>query len=83
MLANMMHHMKIAVTPEQVRVRNVASVSVSATLSPFHRNGGRIDVQVASMGDAFFTGGQLPVAAGRTRWHSVCHRAGLNFHWGV
>ena len=24
MLANMMHHMKIAVTPEQVRVRNVA-----------------------------------------------------------
>lgn len=60
MLANMMHHMKIAVTPEQVRVRNVASVSVSATLSPFHRNGGRIDVQVASMGDASsLQGGQL------------------------
>ena len=60
MLANMMHHMKIAVTPEQVRVRNVASVSVSATLSPFHRNGSRIDVQVASMGDASsLQGGQL------------------------
>ena len=60
MLSNMMHHMKIAVTPEQVRVRNVASVSVSATLSPFHRNGGRIDVQVASMGDASsLQGGQL------------------------
>ena len=60
MLANMMHHMKIAVTPEQVRVRNVASVSVSATLSPFDRKGSRIDVQIASMGDASsLQGGQL------------------------
>ncbi len=60
MLANMMHHMKIAVTPEQVRVRNVASVSVSATLSPFDRKGSRIDVQIASMGDASsLQGGRL------------------------
>jgi len=35
-----------------VRVRNVAGVSVTATLSPFQRKGSRIDVHVASMGDA-------------------------------
>jgi flagellar P-ring protein FlgI len=52
MMANMMHHMKLAVTPEQVRVRNVAGVNVSATLPPFQRKGSRIDVHVASMGDA-------------------------------
>ena len=33
MMANMMHHMNLAVEPEQVRVRNVAGVSVTATLS--------------------------------------------------
>lgn len=52
MMANMMHHMKLAVTPEQVRVRNVAGVNVSATLSPFQRKGSHIDVHIASMGDA-------------------------------
>jgi flagellar P-ring protein FlgI len=52
MMANMMHHMKLAVQPDQLRVRNVAGVSVTATLSPFARQGSRIDVQVASLGDA-------------------------------
>ncbi len=52
MMANMMQHMSLAVTPDQVRVRNVAAVSVTATLSPFARRGNRIDVQVSSLGDA-------------------------------
>lgn len=52
MMANMMHHMNLAVEPAQVRVRNVAGVSVMATLSPFARKGSRIDVQVSSLGDA-------------------------------
>jgi len=52
MMANMMHRMNLAVSPEQVRVRNVAGVSVTAMLSPFDRRGSRIDVQVASLGDA-------------------------------
>ena len=52
MMANMMHHMNLAVEPEQMRVRNVAGVSVTATLSPYARKGGRIDVKVSSLGDA-------------------------------
>ena len=52
MMANMMEHMHLAVTPDQVRVRNVAGVSVTATLTPFARKGTRIDVQVSSLGDA-------------------------------
>ncbi|HCL27495.1 MAG TPA: hypothetical protein DIC52_03540, partial [Candidatus Latescibacteria bacterium] len=52
MLANMMKRMQLAVDPTQIRVRNVAAVSTTATLSPYHRKGSRIDVQVASLGDA-------------------------------
>ena len=52
MMANMMQRMKVTVTPAQVRVRNVAAVGVTATLSPFDRQGSRMDVQVASLGDA-------------------------------
>jgi len=52
MMANMMHRMKVAVTPEQVQVRNVAGVSVTGTLTPHQRKGSRIDVHVASIGDA-------------------------------
>ena len=52
MLANMMHRMKVAVDPGQVQVRNVAGVSITATLKPQQRKGSRIDVHVASLGDA-------------------------------
>ena len=52
MLSNMMKNMNLAVNPEQVRVRNVAGVSVTAVLSPFARKGSHIDVHVASLGDA-------------------------------
>jgi flagellar P-ring protein precursor FlgI len=52
MMSNLMQHLSLAVTPEQVRVRNVAGVSVTATLSPFARRGNRLDVQVSSLGDA-------------------------------
>ena len=52
MLANMMNRMNVKVDPNQIRVRNVASVSATAILSPYHHKGSRIDVQVASLGDA-------------------------------
>jgi len=52
MMSNMMKRMKVAVSPEQVRVRNVAGVSIIATLTPHQRKGSRIDVHVASIGDA-------------------------------
>lgn len=52
MLTNMMQRMNLAVDPQQIRVRNVAGVSVTAILSPFARKGSNLDVQVASLGDA-------------------------------
>lgn len=52
MLANMMNRMQLTVDPTQIRVRNVAAVSATAMLSPYHRRGSKIDVQVASLGDA-------------------------------
>ncbi|MEW6749568.1 MAG: flagellar basal body P-ring protein FlgI [Candidatus Latescibacterota bacterium] len=52
MMSNLMHRMNLAVEPEQMRVRNVAGVSITATLSPYARRGSRLDVEVASLGDA-------------------------------
>lgn len=52
MLTNMMQRMNLAVDPGQIRIRNVAAVSVTANLSPFARKGNHLDVQVASLGDA-------------------------------
>ena len=60
MLANMMKRMSLTVNPSQIRVRNVAAVSVTATLSPYTRKGSRVDVLVASLGDAkSLQGGRL------------------------
>ena len=42
----------IRVDPRDVRVRNVAAVMVTARLPPFAKPGQRIDVNVASMGNA-------------------------------
>jgi flagellar P-ring protein precursor FlgI len=40
------------VNPRQLQIKNVASVSVTASLPPFARQGGRIDVLLSSLGDA-------------------------------
>jgi flagellar P-ring protein precursor FlgI len=40
------------VNPRQLQLKNVAAVSLTAVLPPFARQGSRIDVQVASLGDA-------------------------------
>jgi flagellar P-ring protein precursor FlgI len=40
------------INPRQLQVKNVASVTVTATLPAFARQGSRIDVQVSSLGDA-------------------------------
>jgi len=42
----------ITVDPKQIRVKNAAAVMVTATLPPFARTGNRVDVQLASIGDA-------------------------------
>jgi len=51
-LANILQRMGVQITVASVQVRNVAAVFVTATLPPFARPGTRIDVAVASVGDA-------------------------------
>jgi flagellar P-ring protein FlgI len=51
-LANMLLRSGVTINPEQVRVKNIAAVMVTATLPPFIRQGSRIDVTVSSIGDA-------------------------------
>lgn len=52
MLANMLLRSGITISPQQVRVKNIAAVMVTATLPPFVHQGSHIDVTVSSLGDA-------------------------------
>ncbi|UCF66051.1 MAG: flagellar basal body P-ring protein FlgI [Acidobacteriota bacterium] len=59
-LANALRRMGVVVPPAAIRVRNAAAVMVTADLPAFARPGTRIDVNVASVGDAkSLTGGTL------------------------
>jgi len=51
-LANMLERMGITVDPDDVKLRNVASVVVTAELPAFAKEGTRIDATVSSLGDA-------------------------------
>ncbi|MBZ5495450.1 MAG: flagellar basal body P-ring protein FlgI [Acidobacteriia bacterium] len=51
-LTNMLERSGITVLPDQIRVKNIAAVMVTAILPPFVRKGSRIDVTVSSIGDA-------------------------------
>jgi flagellar P-ring protein FlgI len=51
-IVNMMEQMGVNVSPSQVKVKNVAAVMVTAKMQPFSRIGNRVDVMVASVGDA-------------------------------
>lgn len=51
-LVNMLEHMGVHVDPDEVKVKNVAAVVVSAKLPPFARIGKKIDVTLSSIGDA-------------------------------
>lgn len=51
-IANMLENFGLTVDPYDIRVRNVASVMVTADLPPFKASGDRIDANVASLGDA-------------------------------
>jgi flagellar P-ring protein precursor FlgI len=62
-VVNLLRRFQIEVPPEQLRLRNVAAVLVTAELSPFLRPGGRFEVQVAAIGDATsLRGGVLWIA---------------------
>jgi flagellar P-ring protein precursor FlgI len=51
-MSNILERLGVNVAGEQFRPRNVAAVLVTATLPPFARAGGRIDVTVSAIGDA-------------------------------
>ena len=51
-IVNLLERLGVNVTGEQIRARNVAAVLVTATLPPFARAGGQIDVTVSAIGDA-------------------------------
>jgi flagellar P-ring protein precursor FlgI len=51
-LANMLERMGVSVSPNAIRVANMASVMVTGTLQPFAQPGTKIDVTAAAIGDA-------------------------------
>jgi flagellar P-ring protein FlgI len=51
-LANILQHMGVQIPPATVTVKNVAAVFVTASLPPFATPGTRLDVTIASVGDA-------------------------------
>ena len=63
-LANAMQKMGVLISPSQVEVKNVAAVFITASLPPFARPGGKLDVTVSSVGDAkSLVGGVLLMSA--------------------
>ncbi|MFN6976889.1 MAG: flagellar basal body P-ring protein FlgI [Gemmobacter sp.] len=51
-LGNLLERLGVNIAGEAVRPRNVAAVFVTASLPPFARAGGQIDVTVSAIGDA-------------------------------
>ena len=51
-MSNILERLGVNVTGEQFRPKNVAAVFVTASLPPFARVGGQIDVSVSAIGDS-------------------------------
>jgi flagellar P-ring protein precursor FlgI len=51
-MSNLLERLGVNVTGEAIRPKNVAAVLVTASLPPFARAGGRVDVTVSAIGDA-------------------------------
>ena len=59
-LANLLQEYRIRVSPDDVRVKNVAAVMVTAEIPPYVQPGTRLDAVVSSLGDArSLSGGTL------------------------
>jgi flagellar P-ring protein precursor FlgI len=57
---NMLERMGITTNVNDIKIKNVAAVMVTATLPPFAKQGNRLDVLVSSLGDAkSIAGGML------------------------
>ena len=51
-MTNILERLGVNVTGEQFRPKNVAAVLVTASMPPFSRTGGKIDVTVSAIGDS-------------------------------
>jgi flagellar P-ring protein precursor FlgI len=51
-LTNMLQRFGIAVSPDAIKIENIAAVMVTAQMSPYAQTGGRLDVTASSIGDA-------------------------------
>ncbi len=51
-VANVLQRYGLALNPQDIKAKNVAAVMITADLGPFLKPGARIDVTVASLGDA-------------------------------
>ncbi len=61
-LANMLTRQGLTMKDKTMKAKNAAAVMLTATLPPFAKTGGRIDVLVSSIGDAkSLQGGTLPM----------------------
>lgn len=74
-LVNMLERLGVTIPASSVKVKNVASVIVTANLIPFAKSGSRIDVVVSSIGDAkSLQGGtliQTPLFAANSEIYAV------------
>lgn len=62
-VVNMLERMGVTTYINDIKIKNVAAVMVTATLPPFAKQGNRLDVLVSSMGDAkSIAGGTLLMA---------------------
>ncbi|OGT99536.1 MAG: flagellar biosynthesis protein FlgA [Geobacteraceae bacterium GWB2_52_12] len=62
-IVNMLERMGITTSVNDIKLKNVAAVMVTATLPPFAKQGNRLDVLVSSLGDAkSLAGGTLLMA---------------------
>ncbi|HPI94016.1 MAG TPA: flagellar basal body P-ring protein FlgI [Deltaproteobacteria bacterium] len=62
-LANMLRNMGIQVTADELKMKNVAAVVVTAALPPFARSTQKLDCTVSSMGDATSLAGGTLISA--------------------
>jgi flagellar P-ring protein precursor FlgI len=56
-MSSMLEKMGVTVSPDEIKIKNVAAVMVTAELPPFARSGSRLDALVNSIGDAKGLGG--------------------------
>ncbi len=78
-VTNMLRRFGVTIDAASLKTKNVAAVTVTATLPPFVREGDTIDVTVSSMGDAkSIQGGtlvQTPLLAGNGEVYAVAQGA--------